>query len=83
MVIRLSPARRAALHRVFFPLLVTLSAMVIIIGKVDRVALEPLRISAMDAAAPLLQVLSQPTAFLITRLRLREAWSGYTGKMIG
>jgi rod shape-determining protein MreC len=62
LVIRLSPARRAALHRVFFPLLVTLSAMVIIIGKVDRVAFEPLRISAMDAAAPLLQVLSRPTA---------------------
>ncbi len=66
MVIRLSPARRAAVHRVIFPLLVLLSVIVIIVGKVDRVALESLRISALDAAAPLLEGLSRPAAFFDT-----------------
>jgi rod shape-determining protein MreC len=68
LVIRLSSARRAALQRVIFPLLVTLSATVIIVGKVDQVALEPLRISAMDAAAPLLELLSRPNVLFDTAI---------------
>jgi rod shape-determining protein MreC len=68
LLIRLSSARRAALQRVFFPLLVTLSATVIIVGKVDQVALEPLRISAMDAAAPLLELLSRPNILFDTAI---------------
>jgi rod shape-determining protein MreC len=66
LVIRVSPTRRAALHRVVFPLLVMFSAIMIIVGKVDQAALEPLRISAMDAAVPLLEMLSRLAALIDT-----------------
>jgi rod shape-determining protein MreC len=62
LVIRLPPARRAALQRITFPLLVVLSAMMIILGKADQIVLESLRNSVMDAAAPTLELLSRPAA---------------------
>lgn len=66
MVMRLSPARRAAIQRVAFPLLVLLSAIMIILGKADQVLLESFRSSAMDVAAPALDILSRPAAALDT-----------------
>jgi rod shape-determining protein MreC len=63
-VIRLSPARRANIQRITFPLLLLLSAMMIILGKADQVVLDTLRNSVMDAASPTLDVLSRPAAFL-------------------
>jgi rod shape-determining protein MreC len=63
-MIRLSPARRAVVQRVTFPLLVFLSAAMIVLGKTNPVALESLSNFVMDAAAPLLDLLSRPTAVL-------------------
>ena len=59
-MIRLSPARRAAIQRIVFPVLVLLSVIMIILGKVDQVMFEPLRISLTDATVPLLDALSRP-----------------------
>ena len=61
-MIRLSPARRAAIQRITFPLLVLLSAAIIIIGKADQAVFESLRISATDAAMPVLDMVSRPLA---------------------
>ena len=63
-MIRLSPARRATIQRITFPLLVLLSAMMIVLEKADQVAFESLRISVADAAAPTLDALSRPLAAL-------------------
>ena len=63
-VIRLSPPRRAALQRVTLPLLVLLSAMMIILGKADQVMFESLRVSVTDLAAPALEMLSRPLAVI-------------------
>jgi rod shape-determining protein MreC len=68
VVIRLSPGRRVAVQRIIFPLLVVLSALMIILGKADQVALESLRNPAMDTAAPLLDLLSRPAALFDTAL---------------
>ncbi len=51
-MIRLSPARRAIIERITFPLLVLLSAVMIVLGKADQAVLESLRNSVMDASAP-------------------------------
>jgi rod shape-determining protein MreC len=61
-MIRPSPALRARVQRITIPLLVLLSAMMIILGKADEVVVESLRISVMDAAAPTLDLLSRPLA---------------------
>ena len=63
-MIRLSPPRRAALQRVGLPLLVLLSATMIILGKADQVMFESLRVSVTDKAAPLLDIASRPLAAL-------------------
>jgi rod shape-determining protein MreC len=68
VVVRLSQARRAALQRITLPLLIALSMVVIILGKADQAILEPLRRSAMDAAAPALDLLSRPATFFDTAL---------------
>jgi rod shape-determining protein MreC len=59
-VSRLSPLRRAAVQRIVFPVLIFLSVIMIILGKVDQVMFEPLRISLTDATAPILDALSRP-----------------------
>jgi len=61
-VIRLSAPRRAALQRLVLPVLVLLSVTMIVVGKLDQVVFEPLRISFTDAAAPTLDALSRPIA---------------------
>jgi rod shape-determining protein MreC len=61
-VIRLSSPRRAVLQRIIFPILILLSAMMIIVGKVDQAVFEPLRISLSEVAAPTLDALSRPIA---------------------
>lgn len=71
-VIRPSPSRRAAIQRIAFPILVLLSAAMIILGKADQAVFESLRISLTDVAAPTLDVLSRPLAaagHLIDRAR--------------
>jgi len=61
-VIRPSPFRRAAIQRIVFPLLVLLSVIMIILGKVDQAMFQSLRVSLTDAAAPTLGALSRPLA---------------------
>jgi len=63
-VIRLSPLRRTSLQRVTFPFLVLLAATMIILGKADQVMFESLRVTVADAAAPVLDILSQPLSAL-------------------
>ncbi len=65
-MIRLSPARRAIIERITFPLLVLLSAVMIVLGKADQAVLESLRNSVMDASAPALEMLSRPSTLLDT-----------------
>ena len=61
-MIRLSSSRRAVVQRIIFPVLILLSAMMIIVGKMDQGVFEPLRISLSDLAAPTLDALSRPIA---------------------
>jgi rod shape-determining protein MreC len=61
-VIRLSSPLRAAVQRILLPVLVLLSVTMIVLGKVDQVVFEPLRISFADATAPTLNALSRPIA---------------------
>lgn len=68
MVVRLSQARRASLQRITLPVFILLSMIMIILGKADQAILEPLRKSAIDAAAPALDFLSRPAALLDTAL---------------
>jgi rod shape-determining protein MreC len=71
-VIRLSPSRRVALQRATLPLLVVLSATMIVLGKADQVMFESLRVSLTEAAAPVLDLASRPLAViedLATRAR--------------
>jgi rod shape-determining protein MreC len=63
-MMRISPARRAAIERMSLALLVVISAAMIIVGKADQVAFQSLRNSVMDAAAPALEMLSRPAAAL-------------------
>jgi rod shape-determining protein MreC len=63
-VIGVSAARRAAVQRLALPLLVLLSATIVILGKADQVIFESLRVSVTDTAAPALDVLSRPLAAL-------------------
>jgi|BogFormECP12_OM1_1039635.scaffolds.fasta_scaffold37858_1 rod shape-determining protein MreC len=63
-MIGLSPPRRAAIQRLALPLLVLLSAMMVILGKADQVLFESLRLAVTDTASPALDVLSRPLAAL-------------------
>jgi rod shape-determining protein MreC len=67
-MIRLSPARRAMIERITFPLLVLVSAVMIVLGKADQVSIESLRNSVMDVAAPALEMLSRPSTLLDTAM---------------
>jgi rod shape-determining protein MreC len=64
MLMRLSPVRRAAMQRISAALLIVASAITIFIGKTDQVVFQSLRTSAVDLAAPALQLLSRPAAAL-------------------
>src|SRR6201997_702188 len=63
-MMRISPARRAAMERIPLILLVLISTAMIIVGKADQVAFQSVRNSIMDAAAPALDMLSRPAAAL-------------------
>jgi rod shape-determining protein MreC len=61
-MMRIPPARRAAIERMSLTLLVVISAVMIIVGKADQVVFQFLRNSVMDAAAPALDMFSRPAA---------------------
>jgi rod shape-determining protein MreC len=52
--------RRTSVQRIVVPLLFLASATMIILGKIDQVVFESMRISATDAAVPVLDLLSRP-----------------------
>jgi rod shape-determining protein MreC len=77
-MIRLSPAHRAMIERITFPLLVLLSGVMIVLGKADQVMLESLKNSVMDAAAPALDMLSRPSGLVDTAVgRARDFLTVY------
>lgn len=59
---RLTAPVRAAAQRVVVPFLVVLSMMFIVLGKADVLLFDRLRILIADAAAPVLEAVSQPVA---------------------
>lgn len=61
-MIRLTALRRASAQRIVVPLLVCASAVMIILGKIDQVMFESLRISLSDEAAPIMKAASYPLA---------------------
>src|SRR5262249_1291826 len=63
-MIGLPPPLRPAVQRMAIPLLVMLSATMVILGKADQLMFESLRVSVMDAASPVLDVLSRPMGAL-------------------
>lgn len=68
-MLRLSPARRATLQRITFPLLLLLSVTMIGLGKTDQAVFGLLRMSVLDAAAPTLDLLSRPAGLLNSAMR--------------
>jgi rod shape-determining protein MreC len=74
-VIGLTTFRRSAAQRVAVPLLVLISAFMIILGRIDQVMFESLRISVSDGAEPILDVVSRP-------LLVIKEFSARTGAMI-
>jgi len=61
---RISAARRTAIERISFALLVVVSTLMIVVGKADQIAVQSLRSAMMDAATPALDALSRPIAAL-------------------
>jgi rod shape-determining protein MreC len=71
-VIRPSAQLRATIQRTTPPLLILLSAAIIILGKADQTMFESLRTNLTDDAAPVLDALSRPlgaAAALVDRVR--------------
>jgi rod shape-determining protein MreC len=56
--------RGSAGHRVATPLLVAAAIVMIILGKVDQVIIESVRVSLTDNAAPILAMLSRPLSVI-------------------
>jgi rod shape-determining protein MreC len=59
-VIRSSAQLRATIQRLTLPLLVLLTAAIVIVGKADQTMFDSLRVSLTDDAAPVLDALSRP-----------------------
>jgi rod shape-determining protein MreC len=61
-MIRVSAQLRATIQRTTLPVLVLLSAAVVLLGKADQTMLDSVRIAVSDALAPALDVASRPVA---------------------
>jgi rod shape-determining protein MreC len=61
-MIRVSAQWRTAIQRTTLPMLVLLSAAVVLLGKADQTVLESVRIGVTDAVAPALDLVSRPVA---------------------
>jgi rod shape-determining protein MreC len=59
-VILLSPQVRTAVQRTLLPILVLLSAAIVVLGKADQLLFDSVRTAVSDAAAPVLDTLSRP-----------------------
>ncbi len=60
MVIRLSPQIRAAIQRTTLPILILLSAAIIVLGKADKMLFDSVRTATTDSLAPALETVSRP-----------------------
>ncbi len=59
-MIRLSPQLRAAIQRATLPLLILISAAIIVLGKADRMLFDSLSAATADTLAPVLQAVTRP-----------------------
>jgi rod shape-determining protein MreC len=73
LMIWLFPIRRVAVQRIGFPILLLLSALMIIVWKIDRVTFEILRLSVSDRAALTLEALSRPIDSIVSMID--RAWA--------
>jgi rod shape-determining protein MreC len=72
-VLRLTAPVKAAAQRFALPLLIFISAMLLILGKADVMLFDRLRSTVTDAAAPLLDGVAQPVATVADAVRQVEA----------
>jgi rod shape-determining protein MreC len=68
LVIRLPPQLRAGVQRTAVPVLILLSAAIIIVGKADQTMFETARVTVTDSLAPVLDVLSRPIVAVETAI---------------
>lgn len=59
-MIRLSPQLRAAIQRATLPLLILVSAAIIVLGKADRMLFDSLSAATADTLAPVLSAVTRP-----------------------
>jgi rod shape-determining protein MreC len=59
-VIWLSPQARTAIQRTLLPILVLLSAAIVVLGKADQLLFDSVRTAVSDTVAPVLDALSRP-----------------------
>src|SRR5215469_5185240 len=59
-MIRLSPQMRTAIQRTTLPVLVLLSAGIVLLGKADQLFFDSLRTSVTDSVAPVLDGMARP-----------------------
>jgi len=61
-VIWLSPQMRTAIQRTLLPVLVLLSAAIVVLGKADQLLFDSMRTAVTDTVAPVLEAFSRPLA---------------------
>ena len=61
-MIWLSPQRRATIQRTTLPILVLLSAAIVMLGKADQLIFDSVRTAVTDTVAPVLEAFSRPIA---------------------
>lgn len=61
-MIWLSPQTRAAVQRTMLPILVLLSAAIVVLGKADQLLFDSARTAVTDTVAPVLEAFSRPLA---------------------
>jgi rod shape-determining protein MreC len=59
-VIWLSPQARTAIQRTMLPILVLLSAAIVVLGKADQLLFDSMRTAVTDTVAPILEAFSRP-----------------------
>ena len=61
-MIWLTPQTRTAIQRTLLPILVLLSAAIVVLGKADQLLFDSMRTAVSDAMAPVLEAFSRPLA---------------------
>jgi len=77
-VIRIAAPVKALVHRFLFVLLVTASALLIMVARVDPVLVDQIRTRVVDAFAPILGAFAAPAATVARGMEaLEQAWNVY------